>query len=333
MQRSIFVRALWWKEYRQTRVLLWLMILVGFFSTAYLHMRDFWFGSQQVLERQLEYLAKTQESNWLLLTDYGGFLLLLVLGGFLLSLWQLGHDRRNQVSEQTFALPYSRSVIYVTKWMVGAAYIVLVVTVSMALDILVLKLSQAGAYVHIIDFASRGFHIIFVTVATYTFTLFIGSFTGSWTSQAAFSIISLYLPEFFRLMLSNLMYVLMVRPEYQELRMRGTFWDKLNVMNWVLHEGGHYPYAFVGIVSLLLFIAGTVLFSRNPLENNGKLVLFPMLEKVFIAGFVLCSALLCGSLLKSAAFSGRIGYAVGVVVGTVLGYIIIRTLTRMRIRI
>ncbi|MCE5168656.1 acetoin ABC transporter permease [Paenibacillus profundus] len=332
MQRSIFVRALWWKEYRQTRVLLWLMMIAGFFSTAYLHMREVWFASPQVIVGLVEYLAKTQETNWLLHRNYGGFMLLLVLGGFLLSLWQLGHERRNQMSEQTFALPYPRWVIYVTKWLVSVAYIVFVVTASVALDILVLKLSQVGAYVHVIDFIGRGFHIIFVTVAAYTFTLFIGSFTGTWTLQAALSIISLFLYEFFTLMLQQLLYIFMITPIYMELRLRGTFWEKFNLTNWVFHEGGNYPYAFVGVVSLLLFIAGMVLYSRNSLENNGKLVLFPIIEKLFIVGFVLCAALFSGNLSYDTLYPGRLGYAAGAGLGTIIGYIIIRTLTRMRVR-
>lgn len=334
MKHKLFVKALWWKEYRHTRMLLWLMLLAAFMSIVYPHMRILWFSTLKEKEEFVKNIKMYPDGAiWALLRDYGGaMLLLLVCGGFLLSIWQLGYERRNYASEQVFALPYPRWLQYITKWMVGCTYIVFVVAIIIALDIAFLKLSEIGEYVNVGSFIIRGFHMIFVTVSTYTFSLFIGSFTGSWTMQASLSIISLFLFEFFTLMLQKLLFIFMITPSYTILQTRGTVWENFDISNWVFREKGNYSYTVVAIISIVLFIMGTLLYSRNRLENNGKLIIFPFIEKAFILCVVLCALLLGGNIGYDALSPGRTGYMIGAALGGAIGYLIIRTLTHMRIR-
>ncbi|MCY7485079.1 acetoin ABC transporter permease [Paenibacillus alvei] len=342
MKHRLFVKALWWKEYRHTRVLLWLMLLASFMSIVYPHMRMLWFSTPKEKDAFVRFIKRYPDDvAWDLLRDYGGTMLLfLVFGGFLLSIWQLGYERRNYASEQVFALPYPRWLQYITKWMVGCTYIVFVVAIILALDIAIIKLSEIGEYVNVGSFIIRGLHMVFVAVSTFTFSMFIGSFTGSWTMQASLSIISLFLFEFFKMMLQQLLFIFMITPSYTTLKTRGTVWENFNISNWVLHENGkilfengNYPYTVVAAISIVLFIIGTLFYSRNRLENNGKLIIFPFIEKAFILCFVLCALLLGGSIGYDALSPGRTGYIVGAALGGAIGYLIIRTLTHMRVRL
>lgn len=328
-----FVRPLWRKEIRQTWGLLGLMLLLGFFAVLLTHMQQWWFQTPEYILNQASIFDRDPDNavSWAFSEKYAFFQFGLALICFLLALWQMGYERRSHVSELGFALPYPRWLIYGTKWMVGAAYIISSVLVITGLYAAMLWASPVGSHFHAIVFIKYAFHVIFAVLSVYTLMLFIGSLTGSWTAQAVLTFILFYMYEFMVSMLPQLAYVFFLLPIYQRIDLRGTVWEKLNVMNWITENADRYPYGFVGVSALLLLVAGLVLYNRNPLENNGKLIVFPWGEKVLIGGFVLCAALLGGSMGSGLVYPGRLGYLIGAGFCCVLGYLIIRTLTRMRL--
>ncbi|MCY9532075.1 hypothetical protein SAMN04488689_104336 [Paenibacillus sp. cl6col] len=336
MKHKLFVKALWWKEYRQTRVLLWLMLLASFFPIVYTHMWKLWWASKSMRDtfvKNVTYVFQDGRAGDNLYNDYGGGLIFIILGSFILSIWLLGQERRNQVNEHMFALPYPRWILYLTKWMIGIVYIVSAIVITLGLDFVVLASSHVSEYVSIGEIVVRGLHMIFVAVSIYTLTLFLGSFTGTWSMQALLFLLCMTLFDFLRFVIGKFIHIFMIPvSESAQSVIDIGVWDRFNVGNWVTHEGPGYSYGFISIVSILLLLAGMWLYSRNRTENNGKQFVFPAIEKAYIVLGVIFATLYGGTVGYDFFSPGRIGYVCGAGVGAVLCYLIIRTLTHMRPR-
>ncbi|OBY81384.1 acetoin ABC transporter permease [Paenibacillus sp. KS1] len=337
MKHKLFVKALWWKEYRQTRVLLWLMLLASFFPIVYTHMWKLWWASKSMRDtfvKNVTYVFQDGRAGDNLYNDYGGGLIFIILGSFVLSIWLLGQERRNQVNEHMFALPYPRWILYLTKWMIGIVYIVSTIVITLGLDFVVLASSHVSEYVSIGEIVVRGLHMIFVAVSIYTLTLFLGSFTGTWSMQALMFLLCMTLFDFLRFVIGKFIHIFMIPvSESAQSVLDGGGWDSFfNVGEWIIHEGSGYSYGFISIVSILLLLAGMWLYSRNRTENNGKQFVFPVIEKAYTVLGVICAALYGGYLGYEFFYPGRIGYVCGAGVGAVLCYLIIRTFTHIHTR-
>lgn len=337
MRHKLFVKALWWKEYRQTRVMLWLMLLASFFPIVYSHMWKLWLAPDSLKEMFAQNFTNAFHNGLLserLYGDYGGGLIFIIISSFILSVWLLGQERRNQMNEHMFALPYPRWILYLTKWMIGIVYILITIVITLGLDFVVLTSSHLSEYVSMGEIVARGLHMIFVAVSIYTLTLFLGSFTGTWSMQALMFLLSMTLFDFLRFVVGEFIHIFMVPvSESAQSVLDGGGWDSFfNVGEWIIHEGPGYSYGFVSVVSLLLLLAGMWLYSRNRTENNGKQFVFPAIEKAYIVVGVICAALYGGYLGYEFFYPGRIGYVCGAGVGAVLCYLIIRTFTHMRPR-
>jgi len=337
MKHKLFVKALWWKEYRQTRVLLWLMLLASFFPIVYTHMWKLWWASKSMRDtfvKNVTYVFQDGRAGDNLYNDYGGGLIFIILGSFVLSIWLLGQERRNQVNEHMFVLPYPRWILYLTKWMIGIVYIVSTIVITLGLDFVVLASSHVSEYVSIGEIVVRGLHMIFVAVSIYTLTLFLGSFTGTWSMQALMFLLCMTLFDFLRFVIGKFIHIFMIPvSESAQSVLDGGGWDSFfNVGGWIIHEGPGYSYGFISIVSILLLLAGMWLYSRNRTENNGKQFVFPVIEKAYTVLGVICAALYGGYLGYEFFYPGRIGYVCGAGVGAVLCYLIIRTFTHIHTR-
>ncbi|MBG9792302.1 acetoin ABC transporter permease [Paenibacillus dendritiformis] len=333
MLHNWFIRPLWRKEIRQTWGLFALMPLLGFLAVLFMHMQQWWFQSPEYIGHNASIFDRDPMNavNWAFSEKYAIFQFGLALICFLLALWQMGYERRNHISELGFALPYPRWLIYGTKWMVGAAYTISSVLVITLLYAAMLWASPIGSHFTIMDFIKYAFHDIFAVLSAYTLMLFIGSFTGSWTAQAVLTFILFCIYEFITSMVRKLIYVFFPAPIYQHMKLRGTVWENLNILSWITESINRYPYGFVGASALLLFVAGLVLYNRNPLENNGKLILFPAGEKVLIGIGVFCAALLGGDICYTLVYPGCLGYLLGAGFCIIVGYLSIRKLARMRL--
>ena len=107
----MFHKALWMKEYKQSKFILWAFFLVS----CYL---PFQFMSYA---NQMKELYKTQPQSHYFYTSFFGdtaliqFLCVIVMAGFL-----VGSKRTNQTMEYALSLPFSRRSFYLTKWALGA---------------------------------------------------------------------------------------------------------------------------------------------------------------------------------------------------------------------
>lgn len=335
-KHKLFVKALWWKEYRQTRVLLWLMLLASLFFILYVHIWKLWWAPQSIRDAFVQNISHVYHGvvGGNLYGDYGSGLIFILFGSFILSIWLLGQERRNQLNEHMFALPYPRWILYLTKWMIGIVYIAITIVITLGLDFVVLASSHVSEYVSIGEVVVRGLHMIFVAASIYTLSLFLGSFTGTWSMQVALFLLCMTLFDFLRFVVGKFTHIFMIPvSESAQSVLDGGGWDSFfNVGEWIIHEGPGYSYGFVSVVSLSLLLAGMWLYSRNRMENNGKQFVFPVIEKAYIVLGVIFAALYGGTVGYDSFYPGRIGYVCGAGVGAVLCYLIIRIFTHIRPR-
>ncbi len=134
-------------------------------------------------------------------------------------------------------------------------------------------------------------------VLFFSFSLFIGSFTGEMISQIVLTFIFAGFPYGF--------YLLIFAAVDLHFRM------VLNPSEWVLHLTLYF-YTFshmlpgydmiIPIIGIGLFtIFGALLYKRNKIEHNGEFLLFKKLHPIFLIGMTICFSMFGGILISSIA--------------------------------
>lgn len=173
----------------------------------------------------------------------------------------------------------------------------------------------------------------------YTFALFIGAISGSIASQAVFSSMVFILPIGSWELVDNLLRVhsILYRDKFYS-SVNEIFQDYFNLINFI---GAQYDFIslthviIMGLILLLTAWGGIRAYERNRAENNGKLLIFRLWERIAAVGFVVYFSMLSAS-MASGMFglnNQQIIYDMGLVVGVFLGIFIVRRLTRLRLKI
>jgi hypothetical protein len=101
-----------------------------------------------------------------------------------------------------------------------------------------------------------------------------------------------------------------------------------------------YPFLsakYVICMAALLLLAGwggMYAYERNRSENNGKLLLFPIWDRILQVCFVVCFSLFSATFVSGMLTSNKlIWYYVGLLAGAFIGMSLIRRLTRIKLKI
>ncbi|MEY9096068.1 hypothetical protein [Paenibacillus sp. RC84] len=337
-------KALWKKDYKQAKLLLWFMPAAGILFL--------------VFNRMIELITSPANMKWKLLfmrehpenaTIYGNefihyriALAVLALGAAVLL---IGMERRGLHQDFTFSLPFKRTQIYWNKWLLGIIFILGSVLLTNALDIIVILLSPFHDYFTLSVHVREIFRSTLILTAWYTIVLFAGTFTGGALTQILLAIVAGVLPMGLKSMLSSFFSVYW--SGYRELLPSAVRynWHYLNPL--VLVTDSWYPptslYLFgICAVYILIFLgAGLYAYSKNKPENNGKAILFPRLEPYFLWSVVVCGACFAGMIGKNfiAAYyryqqNGTSYYAYGLafLLGGAIVYFLLRFLLQRRFK-
>lgn len=331
----MWIKALWWKEYKQVKWLVWLFPVVHFLALG-LQRLDKWFlDDERNIQRAIAAVTDTSsaynggdlESSARMLLA----ILLVVLGGLI-----IGAERRNGVQEMAFALPYSRQQLFWTKWMLGFAIIVVTVVVNSVIDMSIMLSSPISEY---FNFRYHLFQICYsclILLAVYSTVLFIGALSGSMASQMIFSIILAYFPVGFSILIQQFLDVHNIGGSnyyYYSIRPFDNWMENITLLKY-LFMNMEYAHSLPIVVPAVYLLAATVggyaAYTRNKVENNGKLMLFPIGETILKIGFVICTSLLGAAFLSSIFRNELASYYIGLLLSLVLSTLLIRRLTRVR---
>ncbi|RFB18091.1 ABC transporter permease [Bacillus sp. HNG] len=187
---TLFNKALWLKNYKQSKFVVWGLWLVCLYFPYKLN------NYLSIEENSLLHWDEWGNSEPYTL-HFGNFLevgLFQVLACILLATALIGLERTNQSFDFTLALPYKRSDIFFSKWIFGVFHLTVAVAVSVLISMFVLGNSLLNEY---LPLAALGYYFLIALatlIGVFTFSLFIGLIGASFVSQFAFSLIFLFLP-------------------------------------------------------------------------------------------------------------------------------------------
>lgn len=309
----MFVKALWFKEYKQVQALLWLIFAV-LFAVLPLDVIHKLNTIRDQLARGGDFSPDGPQ------LVYGGNMTVLAFLVIVLGCLQIGAERSRNQDNFTFSLPYPLGTIYMTKWAVGALTILVSVAVnSLIAHVLVQTApfrSQLSVYPDLLQF---GLVLFFSALALYTLTLFLGTLSGGVVYQAMFSFIFSVFPEGFMALVTQSAHIFMQIFFMSDLDISTNWWAQLafliyhaslflqvssasTALSPEMLTSAPAPEKLGQILTIdLLYIAifllwGIFLYRRNKLEYNGRMVIFPGMRRFFLTGITVCFAMLGGSI-------------------------------------
>ncbi|NDI35557.1 ABC-2 transporter permease [Chengkuizengella sediminis] len=330
----MFNKALWNKEYKQAKFILWSMWIVLFLGMPI-----------QVITR-LQNLTEYEKNelsinpDFKIHTDYfydnvlnftSIYVVLLILI-FILASLLIGSERGNKTNDFTFSLPFSRKQIFLSKWMIGTTFIVSAFILNFIFTQVIIYFSE---YQNMLNFEWSFIYFIYpfiAFVALYVFALFFGTITGGFIYQAALTFIFFIFPLGIYFLLGSFFENVLKRDLYDffyemDILFLGNYFDTNSIKNLffnVIHQNNVVEDGFYSFISydyqvyyyfllipvfytLILLPLSVFLYERNKVENNGKFLLFPQLNKFFMFGIVICFALL-GGIIGTAFVPYRLNY-------------------------
>ncbi|AWC29665.1 ABC-2 transporter permease [Bacillus cytotoxicus] len=347
----MFHKALWMRNWKQGKY----VVLLFWLSSLYLLPYGYYKAAQ--LEFHLS-KAKINDHIYYYSYYFDTFDTLFKQGIIIsiLACLLIGWERNNQSTDFLFSMPFKRKNIFLTKWLFGVLHIIIVHIICWLAMYGIKHLSFHNEYQTFTPFHSYFLYATVVLIAIYTFTLFIGTITGNIFAQSSLTAILLFLPYGLSLLISGFIYthtqgavealgeiesqthtylrhMSIVSPlepfsinyDYHPIEI---FDDEGNKVSSVQQNN---PIEYISIPSLwtlltplaymIIFLSmAVVLYTYSPNEQNGKILLFPNLQKWFVLCTVLCFGLLGGRILggRDALLSYYIGFLLAAIISYVL---------------
>jgi acetoin utilization transport system permease protein len=332
----MFNRALWMKNYKQAKYLIWAFIVI-----TLIYPINLYFEGEGLLSA--EKLLSFSPSNYNFNPSLWISILQMICVVTLASILQ-GLERSNQGMDFSLALPYKRKDILLSKWSIGVVTIVGTNLVVLLISIPILLHSVLLTYISI-----QMFFLYFVTSTTiligiYSLSLIIGQLVGNHIAQFVVSWMLLLLPFLLSILTVNLLiehnYLFVDLPE--GIRSKSILYALIttmpvylagfdrNVMLTAPDSFTNVPndYYFIALITPLVITALFLAFANfNSLkiksENNGSLLLYKELEPVLTIGIFIISYLLGGWVWPDFGTSSLLGYHVGGIIFGLTSYFII----------
>ncbi|HEK9099443.1 ABC transporter permease [Bacillus pfraonensis] len=350
----MFHKALWIRNYKQGKYVIWLFWL----STLYTLPYKYYMNAQHTAE----HLRKTTDTYYTYHIQGADAILfpaLLLMG---LAILLIGWERNNQTIDFLWSMPFKRSHLFLSKWLLGIVHIVGALSLSWLLMYIIYQNTIHAQYQSFEPFHIYFTYTIITLIAVYTFTLFIGTITGNVISQGTLSYIIIILPLYiFRLIFPFLaLHVDLPQKEYNyNYNKYALYTENVSIASPLTHfrinynydsqsesykdEFGnvqtgptyhHIPSAWTllspAMYILICLPLGAYLYIRAPNEHNGKILLYPKLHKYFLICTSLCFGLLGGTVFIDGSNSLPLYYIYFIGSG-VLTYVILQRLLKHKL--
>ncbi|KEK26013.1 ABC transporter permease subunit [Bacillus gaemokensis] len=356
----MFHKALWMRQWKQGKYI----ILLFWLSSLYLLPYKYYKAAQMELSQSK---MKIDDYVYYYSYSFNTFDSAFVIQGVIiitLACLLIGWERNNQSTDFLLSMPFKRKDIFLTKWLFGVLNIITVNIICWISMYGIKNISFHNEYQIFTPFHIYFLYTTVVLIAVYTFALFIGTITGNIFSQSSLTAILLFLPYGLVLLISGFVYThtqgsveALGEIEYKthkylqhagiasplesfnityDYHPRVTFDEKGNEIskspqdNPMEHTSIPSPWKlltpFTYIITFLPI--ATFLYTRAPNEQNGKILLFPRLQKWFMFCTVLCFALFGGRLLGGR--DALLSYYVGFFMASIISYFIFTRLLKLK---
>ncbi len=239
----------------------------------------------------------------------------LVLFTVALAAMTVGQERDRETLGLLLAMPYSRRDILFSKVVVGLGQILIIVGVNALLMTLLVWVNPDVPFPFgTPDIWGWALHSFLVLTFVFCFTVLIATVSGTTLGNGVLALIFLFFPAgLYALLEMNAYYWFISLGEYAHPPYwiwRDLFFNialLATVPAWVIDFNALgkynpvYLYGALVVLSAGAYALARFLFAKNPLENNGEVLVFERLESIFKVGVVVCFALLGGPLLTALA--------------------------------
>lgn len=277
----------------------------------------------------------------------GSVLFLYVIFGALMASVLIGAERNSQMSDFTMSLPYTRTQLYISKWLIGTIGLIVSSLLGGTLMILLIHFSDYAFLMegNTVRVAALVIMMMLSGISFFSLSLWMGSFGGESISQVIWTAIALAFPVGIVALVQGSFYAFTQRYDdtytffdsmYESvfLRVLSPLSNLANVDMYEFFDRQQEWQKFLAIApwSALAFIAlsfglGLWMFNRAPQENNGRFFMFSNWLWIVHIFMVLCFAMLGGIILSSFAFqTGFVLYIVGFLIGGFIAHLLAKRL-------
>jgi ABC-type transport system involved in multi-copper enzyme maturation permease subunit len=352
----MFHKALWMRNYKLAASAVWALYIVLFFLMPFS-----FYGKAASLKKDIDQFREHPGDFNLYFHFQGGeiaVILTLMLVGMAALL--IGQERTTHSTDLTFALPFSRKDIYLSKWIFGAVHIITSLLINLLLCVLILKFSVLSEITNakfLLEFTS---FVIPTSLAIFSFSMLIGTIAGTMVSQFILSLIFLFFPIGFLTLLGSFFTYngFLNDPMHKldgSLNLLGKISELITlpipllqflyfadeqskgVVDHQLDTPSMNAIIVACVYLIITVLAGIWLFSRTKNENNGKLLVFERGKRFFMCGVVLCFALLGGmfggEIFGSYGEPSYLAYYFSALIGGMISYFILRKFINVQLRL
>ncbi|MEI4800485.1 ABC transporter permease subunit [Bacillus sp. FJAT-51639] len=350
----MFHKALWMRNWKQGKYTILLFWLINFYILSYKYYEAAAkeFENLQMMRRwkyHFYYHYIFPEETIVIQSA-----LVIVLGCVL-----IGWDRHNQSTDLLWSMPFKRTHIFLAKWIFGVSNIIGMLIVNWGIFAILKKTTFHNKYQIFSPFQYYFLYATIVLIAIYTLTLCIGTIAGNIVSQGFLTAIVLILPFVLSILIAGFISVHTNKSYSNTYEQENTYMNNAGTLtafspmmyfqiyfnynpnlNYKDDNGKHLDepnftkipsaWKLLSPVIYILFLLplSTYLYARSPNEQNGKILLFPKLQKLFIVCTVTCFALLGARLLGG--INSLVSYYIGFLGTGVITYLLLSRLLKWK---
>ncbi|MHA6488724.1 ABC transporter permease YtrC [Bacillus cabrialesii] len=247
--------------------------------------------------------------------------------GVILAVCFLGMERSKGTMDFILSLPYSRTQIFQTKFLLGGLVIVLSQLIGFLLAWLLI-LAYKPEHVYFFEHSSVG--VIVISFMAYSLVMAAGALTGNAFAQLLTALSAAILPYLIvALPLVNLEIVFNFHI-YEFFSSIEGYYQMENKLMYLM------PMVFVGndwlsdnryillipvAMSILFYLIGYISFKKHPSERNGHFFLWNRLDRP-VQILVMSFGILGFGLFGYSAGHSIMGYIFGMIIGAVVGFLV-----------
>nr|WP_251131186.1 ABC transporter permease subunit [Exiguobacterium sp. s70] len=281
------------------------------------------------------------------LIPMGMVIFLYVVFGLLMASVLIGGERNSQMSDFSMSLPFTRTQLYISKWLIGASGFIVATLLGGPLLMAIIHLSDFSFLIQPKDL-EVSIMILFMMltgISVFSISLWMGSFGGESISQALWSFVALLFPIGIISLIEGSLYTFerfidvsysltQVWMESIPLRVISPLANIFNIDTYDIFRSNGLWEDFVTVAPLsalasivISFGLGLWTFNRAPQENNGRFFMFSNWLWLVHLVMVLCFGMLGGIMLSAITFSANIVlYIVGFAIGGFIAHLLAKRL-------
>lgn len=318
-----FNKALFKKDWKITRWLTYIMIIILLFSVT-LRISSYYDDYKYNSLNKEELINQTkQQISYILIYFEDQLAIPIIIFPIALTAILFGEEKRRKTFETLAVMPYTKYEIYFNKLLLSIISVILPIVINGIIMLAMLgfnkELRNFYSTIDVLKWAWINFYTIIPFLG---FSFLFATLTGTTLSQIILTGILLVFPIEFWYVLRFNFWKWGVSDVY--IYKYEVFFEKICLLS--AFDGGLSPIYLI-IISIGMFVVSKILFDKNKMERNGETLEFEGIETFFKVGVSICTMLLMGIIFDGVINNGYedkskmwlvFGYIVGIFVGWIV---------------